>query len=146
MNEMMKSYKGKLTDYIKREDAIKALCKSKCIPGVLCPDEYCVEVREVFDDISAVQPEITEEQVREYCRKRCLSVIDGALLTKYVNGCQDTISGIPSAQPERKKGKWTKISPASIYECSVCGQNIMTQDIDAYRYCHGCGAEMEVSE
>jgi hypothetical protein len=53
---------------------------------------------------------------------------------------------LPSAQPERKTGKWKKISPASIYECSVCGQNIMTQDIDAYRYCHGCGAEMEVSE
>ena len=46
-------YKGKLTDYIKREDAIKALCKSKCIPGVFCSDEYCVEVRGVFDDIPA---------------------------------------------------------------------------------------------
>lgn len=51
-------YKGKLTDHIKREDAIKALCKSKCHPGVLCPDEYCVEVREVFDNIPAAQPEI----------------------------------------------------------------------------------------
>lgn len=50
-------YKGKLTDYIKREDAIKALCKSKCYPGVLCPDEYCLEVRRVFDDIPAAQPE-----------------------------------------------------------------------------------------
>lgn len=41
----MKPYKGKLTDYIRREDAIKALCKKTCCPGVLCPDEYCVEVR-----------------------------------------------------------------------------------------------------
>lgn len=53
---------------------------------------------------------------------------------------------LPSAQPERKTGKWTKISPASIYECSVCGQNIMTQDIDVYSYCHGCGAKMEVND
>lgn len=53
MNEIMKPYKGKLTDYIKREDAIKALCKSKCIPGVFCSDEYCVEMRKVFDDIPA---------------------------------------------------------------------------------------------
>ena len=51
-----------------------------------------------------------------------------------------------SARPERKTGKWTKISPASIYECSVCGQTVMTDDIEAYSYCHGCGAEMEVSE
>ena len=41
----MKPYKGKLTDYIRREDAIKALCKKTCCPGVLCPDGYCVEVR-----------------------------------------------------------------------------------------------------
>ena len=53
---MMKPYKGKLTDNILREDAIKALCKSKCHPGVLCPDEYCLEVREVFDGIPS-QPE-----------------------------------------------------------------------------------------
>lgn len=35
--------------------------------------------------------------------------------------------------------KWVKISPAGIYECSGCGQNVMTSDIDAYKYCHGCG-------
>lgn len=56
------------------------------------------------------------------------------------------IEKLPSAQPERKTGKWTKISPASIYECSVCGQTVMTDDIEAYSYCHGCGVKMEVSE
>lgn len=49
-------------------------------------------------------------------------------------------------QPERKAGKWKRISPAGIYECSLCGQNVMTDDIEAYSFCHGCGAEMEVSE
>ena len=39
-------------------------------------------------------------------------------------------------------GYWKKISPADIYECSECGQNVMTQDICAYHYCHGCGAKM----
>ena len=48
--------------------------------------------------------------------------------------------------PERKKGKWIKISPAGIYECSVCGQNVMTNDIAAYRWCHGCGADMREGE
>lgn len=46
-------------------------------------------------------------------------------------------------QPERKKGHWIKISPANIYECSECGKNVMTDDISAYVFCHGCGAEME---
>ena len=45
---------------------------------------------------------------------------------------------------ERKTGKWVKISAAGIYECSQCGQNVMTSDIEAYKFCHGCGAKMEV--
>lgn len=58
-----------------------------------------------------------------------------ALLKSYFDG-------IPSAQPEQKTGKWIKISPAGIYECSECGQNVMTSDIDCYKWCHGCGAKM----
>ena len=42
----------------------------------------------------------------------------------------------------RNKGHWIKISPANIYECSECGKNVMTGDISAYDFCHGCGAEM----
>lgn len=49
---------------------------------------------------------------------------------------------LPSAQPERKKGKWIKISPANIYECYECSKNVMTDDISAYDFCHGCGADM----
>ena len=45
-----------------------------------------------------------------------------------------------SVQP--RKGKWIKINPANIYECSECGKNVMTDDISAYDFCHGCGAEM----
>ena len=47
---------------------------------------------------------------------------------------------------EIHKGRWIKISSADIYECSECGQNVMTADICAYRYCHGCGAKMTESE
>lgn len=46
------------------------------------------------------------------------------------------------SQPERT-GKWIRISPAKIYECSICGKNVMTADIDEYHFCHGCGARME---
>lgn len=45
-------------------------------------------------------------------------------------------------QPQRMKGRWIQISPAKIYECSICGKNVMTSDIDAYDFCHGCGADM----
>ena len=49
---------------------------------------------------------------------------------------------IPTAQPERT-GEWIRISPAKIYECSICGKNVMTADIDEYHFCHGCGARMK---
>lgn len=64
----------------------------------------------------------------------------------YVDGLTDAYTLIlqaPAADVvERKTGKWVKISPAGIYECSQCGQNIMTSDIEVYKFCHGCGAKM----
>lgn len=42
-----------------------------------------------------------------------------------------------------RHGHWIKISPAGIYECSECGKNVMTSDIEAYEHCHGCGAKMD---
>ena len=55
------------------------------------------------------------------------------------------IHNAPTIEP-RKKGHWIKISPANIYECSECGKNVMTDDISAYDFCHGCGAEMTEGE
>ena len=52
----------------------------------------------------------------------------------------DRIKALPSAEPVH--GEWVQISPAKIYECSECGQNVMTDDIEAYKFCHGCGARM----
>ena len=53
---------------------------------------------------------------------------------------------IKALEQEPKTGHWIKISPADIFECSECGQNVMTSDICAYRYCHGCGVKMAESE
>ena len=41
-----------------------------------------------------------------------------------------------------KCGNWLKISPAGVYECSICKQLVVTSDIDEYKFCHGCGATM----
>lgn len=55
----------------------------------------------------------------------------------------DAVEDYPAADVVvRKTGKWVKISPAGIYECNQCGQNVMTSDIEAYKFCHGCGAQM----
>ena len=58
------------------------------------------------------------------------------------------IEDLPSAQPERKRGKW-KPYRCDMYECSECGY-IYTELTDRHRcganFCPHCGAKMEVSE
>lgn len=51
-------------------------------------------------------------------------------------------AAIEALEQEPKTGHWIKISPAGIYECSECGQNVMTSDICAYKFCHGCSVKM----
>ena len=59
--------------------------------------------------------------------------------------CCKEILELPTIE-SRPKGKWKQISPAKIYECSNCHQNVMTNDIECYEYCLHCGAEMESEE
>lgn len=55
------------------------------------------------------------------------------------------VESMPTIEPQRiKKGSWIQISPGGIYECSICGLYVMTPNIYAYDYCHGCGNPMEV--
>lgn len=54
----------------------------------------------------------------------------------------DSIDVAIQALENQKTGHWKKISPAGIMECSVCGGNVLTSDIEAYKYCHHCGAKM----
>lgn len=64
--------------------------------------------------------------------------------------CHRFTKVIRQAQEELKqnavpvnRGKWIKIHPQGIYECSECHQNVMTSDIECYRFCHQCGARMD---
>jgi len=92
-------------------------------------------MKQWFEHLPTVQPDLSEEDIRLIKQMR-----------SYYNGTYakaiDHLMAKASAQPEQKKGKWIQISPARIYECSECGQNVMTDDIDAYKWCHGCGADM----
>lgn len=56
------------------------------------------------------------------------------------------IKDLPSAQPERKKGKWIKQNPfVDTEECSLCKYNIYSKELET-PFCPWCGAEMEGSE
>ena len=103
-----------------------------------------IDRQAVIDALDKRFDSIPMEQTAEILQlRKDLRELPSAQPKSYREGYQ---AGFKDAQPERKKGKWTKISPASIYECSVCGQTVMTDDIEAYSYCHGCGVKMEVSE
>lgn len=56
---------------------------------------------------------------------------------------KDMLKVIPSAQPERKMGKWVYLDTWSMFECSVCGRQMVR---NVYNYCPWCGAEMVKGE
>ena len=66
-------------------------------------------------------------RLSDECRKRWLESVE-----------------LPSAQPERKRGKW-KPYRCDMYECSECGY-IYTELTDRHRcganFCPNCGADM----
>ena len=73
---------------------------------------------------------IDADALIEYCDKKWIPLNVNA------------VNAQPTIEPERKTGQWLQISPAGIYECSECGQTVMTKDISCYKFCHGCGAYM----
>ena len=59
----------------------------------------------------------------------------------WIDAVMRVLKEIPSAQPERKKGKWIK-NDNGTYSCSVCQSWIPEEQHCYARYCLYCGAEM----
>lgn len=67
--------------------------------------------------------------------------MDDITCEEFAEGMSEAITEIsllPSAQPERKTGKWIDDN------CSVCGQYVYHGD--ARNYCPNCGAKMKGEE
>ena len=86
-------------------------------------------IKKAVENLPSVRPQEPKYCDRNICIKNEYNGI----------GC-DECEVTKSQEP--KTGHWIKISPAGIYECSKCGQNVMTSDICAYKFCHGCSAKM----
>lgn len=61
---------------------------------------------------------------------------------KPMNGCFWDLMSDALAILKERKSEWEQISPAKIYKCKACGQQVITNDIECYKFCHGCGAKM----
>ena len=57
-----------------------------------------------------------------------------------VSEVRESLKTLPSAQTERKKGKWVYLDRWGIFGCSVCGGQMMR---NVFKYCPWCGVEME---
>ena len=111
------------SDLISRQQAIDAL---DCINGV----------EEVLRSLPSIQPEPADEQVKEYCKRRCLHIV--------------TNDFFRMAQPEQKEGHWIEkdgFDGDTYYDCSVCGNSWTTIDgtpmNNDMNYCPKCGARMK---
>lgn len=57
----------------------------------------------------------------------------------YANLVLDRILRLPSAEPERKTGKWEHYLKEGLkWKCSVCGSRFE----NPWKYCPNCGAKM----
>ena len=66
----------------------------------------------------------------------------------YPSWYAERLEQLPSAQPERKKGKWIRHDEIkNVYggiciECSECGEKYVVQHILDEKYCRNCGVDM----
>jgi rubrerythrin len=120
-----------MTDLISRADAIKAV--ASITMSIHLSDVIC-------DKLLALPSADTEPKrvLQGYCKgANTIKTIRHEELTQIAN----TRKAVESS--DAVQGEWHQISPARIYECSICNHNVLTDYIDTYNYCPNCGARMK---
>ena len=81
-----------------------------------------------------VKPEITQDQLEEYCKKRCLTVITDDLLYKLTSGSENT------ATWESCGEFWEHRSGLEKFKCNRCGGEVILYFGAKYpNFCPYCG-------
>ena len=86
------------------------------------------------------------------------AAIDGKICIQRANGVEiyddyavpvKYLEQLPSAQPERIKGRWIPMERKNLFRCSECGAVIYSETEydrnEFHAFCGRCGAEMEVT-
>lgn len=168
--EVIKAYRDKLTHSVSNQldgdieafnMAIEALKQEPCddaisrqaVVGYLCT--HCPDDAECFNDCDDIKnikalPSINsqEPKTEKVIKMRDATPEERESIEKYVKSISK-LTGVNfwDLEQEPETGRWKRIG-YDIYECSICGQDVMTSDICAYRHCHCCGTKMksEVTE
>ena len=89
-----------------------------------------------------------EDVIREFVKNCSIEHVDINNVAIFYETIMKIINSIPSAEPERKKGKWIKDETGyGFWICSECGfaseafgANIL------YPFCPNCGAKLDWSD
>lgn len=164
------SQEGTTSDTISRQAAIDSL--AKIVPYVIddvSTESYTNGLTDAYNlicQLPPAQPEPTDEQVADYCKRRCLHIVTADVfqsthLTHKVSfGDKDHVwidgkqyislrrfqEKVKEAEPQ--KGEWIRRDCGLDVECkcSVCGYKDFVEKHDTYwfkrNYCPNCGAKM----
>ena len=81
-----------------------------------------------------VKPEITQDQLEEYCKKRCLTVITNDLFHKLTSGSENTATWEPCGE------FWEHRSGLEKFKCNRCGGEVVLYFGAKYpNFCPYCG-------
>ena len=125
-----------------RDEVINNLRRvGECLDMTYANEQEKEELEAINMGIEALEQEPCEDAISRQDALDCITAT-GLKKFDYILNARDKIKNLPSVKPqEQKTGKWKRIGH-DIYECSICGQDVMTGDICAYKHCHGCGAKM----
>ena len=72
--------------------------------------------------------------------------VNDTMLHKTKRAAQRILASLPSAQPERKRGKWNRLSDDT-FHCLECGKTFaVIQGKDYMSFCPSCGSDMREGE
>ena len=103
------------------------------------------DMKDELENAPTVDAEPTEEQVKEYCRKRCLVIVNSELF----NEMKARWSTEPRHEHWTRHGHWIWMGEQgdSRYMCSVCKskEDVPTCNGEPtiWEYCPNCGAIMD---
>ena len=142
--EMLRAFEEmcSCTDYEWDERDFRDLIKK--IPSVELdvPDINVGDMISRQDAIDAVKFGITYVKAVDKNTGKVINLFEE--INKELKKAEERIKKLPSAEPERKKGKWIKDRDV-IYHCSCCGTDYLMYELAVKdtHYCPNCGSKME---
>ena len=153
-------------DCISRQ-AVSDIIKTRLYQTALNNDEYITSYAKVCEDIAENRIDTWINEAKSVKSEKCGDLISRQAaidaFEKFIHelGIEDepynygemalSAQNVPSAEPERKMGKWIEKEGYDgdvYYDCSVCGNSWTTIDgtpwDNGMNYCPNCGARMEV--